>query len=339
MVQWFHHQIGWLLRSCPTSKQPTLPWAVSVGISNYPSMHSKAVEVKKNQRNSEAIFCNGQHWKSALKGWDILTTSWDIETHWNSASCHLDSIDLAEPHVFFKGCGLMAQVLPCLDLHSCVSCRISSERANVSNLSHPVLSGSILHHLAPSCTSFHPLSASDCTALLSALCISLQCIGSDPFDTFRLHFVSVYCVTLLCGCLHLHVAFIRIPLHLVVLHGFMQHCTEHNRFATSHLKMLHCILLIPLDRKALHWPFVGLCWNLLDYIAMLHNATHCIALPVAGHTVRPSWPGLRCFVTPNYLSCAKHVHRITQSNIDCIDLQWLTYDDLQICIICVDVRS
>jgi hypothetical protein len=29
----------------------------------------------------------------------------------------------------------------------------------------------------------------------------------------------------------------------------------------------------------------------------------------------------------------------TQSNIDCIDLQWLTYDDLQICIICVDVRS
>ena len=313
MVQWFHHQIGWLLRSCPTSKQPTLPWAVSVGISNYPSMHSKAVEVKKNQRNSEAIFCNGQHWKSALKGWDILTTSWDIETHWNSASCHLDSIDLAEPHVFFKGCGLMAQVLPCLDLHSCVSCRISSERANVSNLSHPVLSGSILHHLAPSCTSFHPLSASDCTALLSALCISLQCIGSDPFDTFRLHFVSVYCVTLLCGCLHLHVAFIRIPLHLVVLHGFMQHCTEHNRFATSHLKMLHCILLIPLDRKALHWPFVGLCWNLLDYIAMLHNATQCYALHCttcgwAHCTTFMTWPTLLCHPELSFLckTCAQN---------------------------------
>jgi hypothetical protein len=118
------------------------------------------------------------------------------------------------------------------------------------------------------------------------------------------------CVTLLW--MRLFAFACRIPLHLVVLHGFMQHCTEHNRFATSHLKMLHCILLILLDRKALHWPFV--CWIMLEsvglhYIAMLHNATHCIALPViAGHTVRPSWPGLRCFVTPNYLSCAKHVH-------------------------------
>ena len=136
----------------------------------------------KNQRNSEAIFCNGQHWKSALKGWDILTTSWDIETHWNSASCHLDSIDLAEPHVFFKGCGLMAQVLPCLDLHSCVSCRISSERANVSNLSHPVLSGSILHHLAPSCTILHLIS--------SAFCIRLHSITVCSLHLFAMHWLG-----------------------------------------------------------------------------------------------------------------------------------------------------
>ena len=295
MVQWFHHQIGWLLRSCPTSKQPTLPWAVSVGISNYPSMHSKAVEVKKNKGTVRQSFAmvsieRVRHFGNILSHWNTLKLSQlPSRFHWpGRAPFFFQRLWTHGPSSPVPWPAQLCQLSDKLSAGECFN-----------------LSSSILHHLAPSCTSFHPLSASDCTALLSALCNALARIH-------LIHFVSVYdCVTLLW--MRLFAFACRIALHLVVLHGFMQHCTEHNRFATSHLKMLHCILL---DRKALHWPFclldyVGICWITLDCHATQCYALHCTTCDCWTHCMTfMTWPTLLCHPELSFL-CKTCAHRVT----------------------------